>query len=151
MKRKTYTATVNAPAESVYAAMLGKGTYRKWVEAFDPTSDFEGTWEEGSEMRFTGVDENGKKGGMVSVIEKNEPNRYVAIRHIGMLDGDNAITEGPEVEGWAGAMEIYSFSEENGTTTVKVEIDTNEKYEDYFDKTWPEALGKLKEISEQGG
>ena len=51
-------------------------------------------------------------------------------------------------EQWAGGLENYSFWENNGVTTVTVELDTVEEYMDYFTTTYPTALEKLKEISE---
>ena len=58
------------------------------------------------------------------------------------------ITSGPDVDGWAGSHENYTFTEKNGKTVVAVDVDTNQEYKDYFSDTWPRALGKLKEICE---
>ena len=58
---------------------------------------------------------------MVSEISDNIPNRFVSIRHYGLLKGNVEITEGPEVEKWANGFENYSFEENNGTTTVTVD------------------------------
>ena len=55
---------------------------------------------------------------------------------------------GPKVEDWAGALEEYYLSEKDGKTFLSVEMDVNEKYKTYFEKTWPEALIKLKSICE---
>ena len=102
-------------------------------------------------MYFVGTDENGKKGGMVSEIADNIPYQFVSIRHYGILDGDNEITERPEVEKWAGGLENYSFQENNGVTTVTIECDISEEegHQDYFNSTWPKALNKLKELAEE--
>ncbi|WP_455169054.1 hypothetical protein [Aegicerativicinus sediminis] len=69
--------------------------------------------------------------------------------NLGILDGDNEITQGPEVEKWAGGLENYSFQETNGVTTVTIETDITEDYLDYFNSTWPRALNKLKELAEK--
>lgn len=151
MKKLQYTIEINASADEVYNTMLGIDnieTYNLWTAEFNPTSTYEGSWEKGSKIYFVGTDENGKKGGMVSEIVENIPNQFVSIRHYGILDGDQEITEGPEVEKWAGGLENYSFQEENGVTTVTVECDMADDYQDYFDTTWPKALKKLKELSE---
>ena len=89
-----------------------------------------------------------KKEGMVSEIVENTPFRFVSIRHIGMLKGGQEITEGPEVEKWAGSLENYSFEENSGITTVSIEIDVVPEYKDYFSETWPRALNKLKALAE---
>jgi len=152
MKKLQFRKEINASSQKVYATMLGlknKKTYEHWTSAFNPTSTYEGNWEKGSKILFTGVDENGKKGGMVSEIEEHKPASFVSIRHYGFLDGDTEITTGEIVEKWAGSHENYSFQENNGITTVTVELDTIEEYRDYFENSYPLALNKLKEISEQ--
>lgn len=152
MKKVQFSKDINAPAQRVYDAMLGISnieSYQQWTSEFNPTSTYEGSWEKGAKIYFTGTDQNGNRGGMVAEIADNIPFRFVSIRHYGFLDGDKEITEGPEVEKWAGGLENYSFHEENGTTTVTVEIDITEDHLDYFNTTWPKALNKLKEIAEK--
>ena len=152
MKKQQYTIVINASAKKVYNIMLGIDqieTYENWTAEFNPTSSYEGSWEKGSKIHFIGTDRNGKRGGMVSEIAANVPFSFVSIRHYGILDGDNEITEGPEVEPWAGGLENYSFNENNGVTTVTVETEVPEDYLDYFNTTWPKALNKLKEFAEK--
>ncbi|MEZ4852379.1 MAG: SRPBCC domain-containing protein [Bacteroidia bacterium] len=152
MKKIQFKKDIHASAEKVYNTMLGISnieTYEQWTAEFNPTSTYEGSWEKGSKMYFVGTDENGKRGGMISEIADNIPFQFVSIRHYGMLDGENEITEGPEVEKWAGGLENYSFHENNGVTTVTIELDITEDYLDYFDTTWPNALNKLKELAEK--
>jgi len=143
-----YKVAINAPVEKVFQTMLGRDSYRQWTAEFNPTSDFEGGWNKGDKIRFIGINKEGKKEGMVAEIADHIPNRFISIRHYGMLDGDQEITEGPAVASWAGALENYAFEEKEGVTTVTVEVDTNQEYLDYFNDTWPKALNKLKEISE---
>lgn len=143
---------INAPAQKVYETMLGlknKSSYEFWTSAFNPTSSYEGNWDEGSKIYFVGTDENGKKGGMVSNIEANQPAKFVSIKHYGFLDGETEITSGEAVEKWAGGYENYAYQEVNGITTVTVAIDTIDEYVDYFNEKYPIALGLLKDISEQ--
>lgn len=152
MKRLIFTIDINASAQKVYEAMLGlhdKSQYEAWTYAFNPTSSYEGNWQQGSKMYFMGVDENGNKGGMISEITEHIPAKVVSIRHIGMLEGDKEITSGEQVEAWAGSMEIYKFEENNGKTKVTVELDTVESFAEYFTETYPKGLELLKEISEK--
>ena len=152
MKKLQFKKDINASAEKVYNTMLGINnieTYEQWASEFNPTSTYEGSWEKGAKIYFIGTDENGKRGGMVSEIADNIPFRFVSIRHYGILDGENEITEGAEVEKWAGGLENYSFEENNGVTTVTVAVDAMEDYIDFFDETFPKALDKLKEIAEK--
>ena len=152
MKKLQFRVSINAPANKVYGFMLGiksKSTYEQWTSLFNPTSTYEGNWEKGSKILFIGVDENGEKGGMVSKIVENITNQFVSIQHYGLLKADNEITEGPEVEKWANGFENYTFEENNGTTTVTVDLDTIEDFLDYMNQTYPKALDKLKELCEK--
>jgi hypothetical protein len=152
MKRLHFKIRINAPLIKVYDVMLGisnKSTYEQWTALFNPTSTYEGSWNKGSKILFIGVDENGKKGGMVSEIAENIPNRFVSIRHYGIIKDDKEVTKGPEVEKWTGGYENYSFEENNGSVAVSVDVDTTGDFEDYMTETCPKALLRLKEICEQ--
>ena len=152
MKKLQFQIDINAPATRVYRTMLGLDnidTYEQWTSEFNPTSSYIGSWEKGTKIHFIGTGDDGKQGGMVSEIVENIPNRFVSIRHYGILDGENEITEGAEVEKWAGGLENYSFNEFNGVTSVIVETDVTEDYIDYFNTTWPKALNKVKELAEK--
>lgn len=152
MKKLQFKVDINAPANKVYDQMLGisnKQNYEQWTALFNPTSTYEGKWDKGNKMLFLGVDENGEKGGMVSEIADNIPNKFVSIRHYGLVKGNEEITEGPEVDKWANGFENYTFEENNGTTTVTVDLDTTEDFLDYMNDTYPKALDKLKEMGEK--
>jgi hypothetical protein len=151
MEKMQFKKSINASAQKVYEAMLGlkdKSTYEFWTEAFNPTSTYEGSWNEGGKIYFVGTDENGKKGGMISEISENKPARFVSIRHYGFLDGDKEITTGEQVEKWQDGRENYTFEEKSGVTTVTVDIDVIDDYREYFKETYPKALNKLKEVVE---
>lgn len=151
MKKMQFNVNINAPVNKVYDYMLGinnKKTYEQWTALFNPTSTYEGTWNKGSKILFLGTDEKGEKGGMISELVENIPNKFVSIRHYGLIKAGQEITEGPEVEKWANGFENYTFKENNGSTTVTVDLDTAEDFLDYMNETYPKALDKLKEISE---
>jgi len=152
MKKIQFKVSIHAPASKVYDKMLGiksKSTYEQWTALFSPTSSYEGSWNKGNKILFIGVDEKGEKGGMVSRIAENIPNQFVSIQHYGLLKAGKEITEGPEVEKWANGFENYSFEENNGTTTVIVNLDTTEDFVDYMNQTYSKALDKLKELCEE--
>lgn len=143
---------VNASAGACFDAMLGlsnKATYESWTSAFNPTSTYEGSWSKGSKILFVGTGEDGKMGGMVSRIADNNPNQFISIQHYGIIKNGIEITEGPEVEKWAGGSENYTFIEANGSTTILVDIDVIPEYKEYFESTYPVALQKLKQTIEQ--
>jgi len=149
MQRLQYTIEIDAAADKVVAMMLGKDTYSQWTAAFNPTSTFEGGWNKGDKIYFIGTSKEGKKEGMVSEIAEHIPNRFVSIRHYGILDGENEITEGPAVEKWAGGYENYTFTETSNGTKLTVDVDVTEEFIPYFNDTYPKALEKLKEICEK--
>ena len=152
MNKLQFKVSIKAPVNRVYDFMLGinnKSTYEQWTSMFNPTSTYEGSWKKGSKILFVGVNEKGEKGGMVSRIVENIPNQFVSIQHYGILKADKEITEGPDVEKWANGFENYTLEENNGITTVAVELDTTEDFVDYMNKTYPKALEKLKEICEK--
>jgi len=151
MEKLQYKVSIQAPVAKVYDMMLGISniaTYEQWTFLFNPTSTYEGNWEKGSKILFIGVDEKGEKGGMVSRIAENLVNRFVSIQHYGLLKGDVEVTEGEDVEKWANGFENYTFEDNNGSTTVIVNLDTVEDFVDYMNEHYPMALEKLKEICE---
>ena len=161
MKKLQFKVSINAPVTKVYDFMLGttsKSTYGEWTSLFNPTSTYEGRWDKGNKILFIGVDEKGEKGGMVSRIAENIPNRFVSIQHYGLYKADQEITEGPEVEQWANGFENYTFEEKDarpddpvgrGITTVTVDLDITEDLLGYMNQTYPKALDKLKELCEK--
>ena len=151
MKRLKYEINIQRPIDIVYDYLLGltnKTTYQKWTTIFSPTSTYEGNWDKGSKMLFVSLDDKGEKAGMVSRILENNPNEFVSIQHYGMLKSGEEITEGPEVDDWAGGLENYYFKKEGDMTIVSIEIDSVEGYEEYMNNLYPNALLKLKEICE---
>lgn len=151
MQKLQFKTSINAEVSKVWDIMLGISnisTYEQWTALFNPTSTYEGKWDKGSKILFVGTDEKGEKGGMVSRIVENIPNKFISIQHYGLLQAGNEITEGPEVEKWANGFENYSFETKENTTDLTVEIDCLDEYLDYFNESYPNALEKLKEICE---
>lgn len=101
----------------------------------------EGSWTKSSKVLFVGTDKQGKREGMVGYIRENTPNQFVSIEYAGILDGEREITEGPVAEDWQG-FENYTFEEQNGSTTVTVDIDVNDQMIEYFRNTYPQGAGK---------
>ena len=78
MENLQFIIRIHAPLDKVYDIMLGisdKSSYETWTSLFNPTSTYEGSWDKGSKILFTGTDENGEKGGMVSEVVENIPNQ----------------------------------------------------------------------------
>jgi hypothetical protein len=147
MDKMQFSIEIQAPPEKVWETMLGEETYKQWTSAFAADSQVITDWQEGSKAVFG----DGKGSGMLSRIEKNVPNRFLSIKHLGMIKNGVEDTESEEVKSWAGALENYTLEEVNGSTNLRIEMDISEAFKDYFIETWPKALAKLKEISESAG
>lgn len=150
MEKLTFTTIINAPKEKVWHTMLDDVTYREWTKPFNEGSRYEGKWETGSEMRFIGIDDNGKEsGGMYSKIKEARLYEFVSIEHLGMLSETGEIdTTSEEVKKWTPAFENYTFNEKDDGIEVFVELTVPDEWKDMFNDMWPKALAKLKEIAE---
>lgn len=147
----TFSVTINAPKQTVWETMLNKETYIEWTHAFHPGSYYEGNWEEGSEIRFVAEDD-GKLGGMLGKIVENRPYEKVSIEYLGEIKDGEVDTTSDEAKQWIGGHEDYTFTEENGVTTLHIELTApsiNKDMSDMFEEMWPTALAKLKELAER--
>ncbi len=150
MEKLHYTIQIDAPREKVWHAMLDDVTYREWTVVFDPSSYYVGDWQKGSKILFLGSDADGKKGGMVSMIEESKPYEFVSIKHLGMIKDGVEDTTSDEVKAWAGGHENYTFKDLGGEgTELIVDIDVHSDFKDQFNDMWPKGLIKLKEIAEK--
>jgi uncharacterized protein YndB with AHSA1/START domain len=147
MKKLRYSATVNAPVQDVWTTMLDEASYREWTRVFGESS-YEGDWNQGSEIRFVGPDGDGSVGGLIATVEENRPHELISLRYIGQIVNGEVDTTSAAAKAFIGAHERYTFSESGGSTTVDVELDSDEEYVAMFDDAWPLALEKLKEMVE---
>lgn len=146
MNTLRFTTTIHAPKENVWSTMLDDKSYREWTSAFNDGSYYEGSWEEGSKIRFLSPDGSG----MVAKIAENRPYEFISIEMIGFVQNGVEDTESEGAKAMAGAHENYTFSESDGVTTVDVDMDTSEEYRTMFEESWPKGLKKLKELCEKG-
>jgi uncharacterized protein YndB with AHSA1/START domain len=147
MKKLEYKTEINAKPEKVWKTMLEKQTYDEWVAAGWPGATYDGKWEKGARIRFLGADNQG--GTIAEVTDLKKP-EYIKAKHVAIiLPGGSEDTNSPEAKGWIGTTEDYYFTEKNGKTELKVEINTNPDWESMFNEGWPKALKKLKEICER--
>jgi len=148
MEKKEFKININAPREKVWEILWNDATYPEWTAPFAEGSRAETDWKEGSKVLFT----DGKGSGMVSKIAEMKPNEYMSFKHLGMVKDGVEDTESEQIKAWAGALENYILKNENGGTALTVEMSLGgipPDMLDYFSKTWPIALDKLKEIAEK--
>jgi uncharacterized protein YndB with AHSA1/START domain len=145
MERITFSTLIHAPKEKVWDTLWNEDKYQTWTSIFAEGSHVKtDNWKEGSKVLFLDPEGNG----MVSIVAANRPNEYMSFRHIGVMEKGAEDTTSDKVKAWAGAMENYILNESDGQTRLTVEMDISDAYKEYFLKTWPKALEKIKEIAE---
>lgn len=140
---------IDAPKEKVWRTMLGDQTYREWTSVFAPGSYFDGNWDKGSKIMFLAPEKDGKLSGMTSRIVENKPFEFISIEHLGVISDGVEDASAEAAKGWTGAHENYTLREANGRTEVLIDMDSDDEYVEMFERTWPKALAKLKELAEK--
>ena len=148
MKKLHYEIQIDAMVAAVYKTMLDLETYKIWTAEFGPTSRYVGSWDEGSKILFLADDEHGKVQGMVSRIRVNKPNEFISIEHLGIVEDGVEKDADEKSNSFSGALEEYTFIQNESGTLLKVSIDTLAEWENFFDDAWPRALHKLKTLAE---
>ncbi|WP_293312069.1 SRPBCC family protein [Pedobacter sp. UBA5917] len=140
MEKIEFKTSINAPAGKVWDVLFGVKTYPQWTAVFAEGSCVETDWKKGSKALFL----DAKGDGMVAVIRENIPNQYMSIKHVGEIkDGRE------ELQDWGESLENYTLSEKDGKTELLIDMGITKEWLDYFEKTWPKALDKVKEIAEK--
>ncbi|MBN8642082.1 MAG: SRPBCC domain-containing protein [Flavobacteriales bacterium] len=144
MKRLEFTIEINTSIEKIWETLWNDTTYRDWVSVFCEGTYVKTNWNEGDSVHFLTPD--GK--GMNSIIEKKLEHQYIAFKHISELENFEPQPVDETTSEWTGAMEIYELIPSTSSVTLKVLMDTLEKYIEYFETTFPKALERVKTLSE---
>jgi hypothetical protein len=145
MQKMQFQTIIAANPKKVWDILWNDESYREWTSVFSEGSKAETDWEEGSKVLFL----DGKGQGMVSMIAAKRPVEFMSFRHLGVVKDGVEDTTSPEVKEWAGSTENYTLADVNGGTELTVEMDLSEQWKEYFEKTFPKALDKIKEIAER--
>jgi hypothetical protein len=145
MEKQNFKITIDAKPEKVWDALWNEKTYQEWTAVFSEGSRVETDWKKGSKVFFL----DGKGDGMVSMIAENVPNSYMSFKHLGTIIKGKEDLDSKEVESWSGAEENYTLKSVDGKTELSVDMDITDDHKDFFLKTWPRALDKLKALSER--
>lgn len=149
MKKIDLDIVINAPREAVWDAIVDGSKFNAWTSVFQETSAFEGGWNKGDSIRFTGINEKGQTEGMVSEIAESTYPEFISIKHLGYIVDGVEDTTSEEIRKWAPSFENYTLEKlDEGITLFKLDMDTTEEFYDMFLDLWPKALQKLKEVSE---
>lgn len=152
MIKITFNIEIHASKEKVWDVMLADQTYREWTTDFQPGSYYEGSWDEGSDIRFLAPGKDGLPSGMISKIVRNIPNEYISIEHLGQVIDGKDDTESDDAKQWVGAHENYLLKETDGVTELTIELEggnVSQEMSDMLEAAWPAALEKLKHIAER--
>ena len=156
METLRFEIEIEAPVQTVWSTMLDDDTYRQWAASFQEGSYYTGDWEEGSTIRFLGPDDDdtndgnsGPDSGMLGTIVESRPNEVVRIEYTGLVDTGVDDTTSEPARQIAGTHESYWFSENNGVTTVAIEIDVLDQWVSMFREMWPVALDHLRELAQR--
>ncbi|WP_379962924.1 SRPBCC domain-containing protein [Epilithonimonas sp. UC225_85] len=146
MEKLKYQTEINASAEKVWDVLWNENTYTQWTHFFSPGSVMQTDWEVGGKTLFTDAS---RKNGMVSTIERIEEPKHLIFKHLGEIhDGVEDVTS-DKVKSWNGSLEAYYLEENDGKTTLKIEIDSDENFKDMFDNGFQKGLEIIKKLSEK--
>jgi hypothetical protein len=147
MHKKHYKITIAASREAVWNSLWDDDSYRDWSSVFAEGSKAITDWQKGSKVLFL----DNKNEGMVSVIEDRKTNEYMSIKHLGVVKNGVEETNTEDSKVWHG-YENYTLKDVNGKTDLLIDMqlgDIPKEFIEYFDKTWPKALDKIKELAEK--
>ncbi|MEH6307779.1 SRPBCC domain-containing protein [Olivibacter sp. CPCC 100613] len=147
MKTLEFTKEIKASTQKVWDVLWNKDTYSQWTSAFNPegSSTMQSDWQVGGKTFF--LDDKGN--GMVSTIKtKNEPYDIV-FEHLGEVMDGKEDTSSERVKSWAGSLEAYHLSENNGITTLKASVQVDEEWAEMMNNGFKVGLETVRTLAEQ--
>lgn len=139
MKILEFKTQISAPAEKVWKVLFTQHENRNWPSAVNEGTYFEGTWEEGSVMRFLDEENNG----MYNSVEKNIPNKELIMKHLGWIyDGELSPQD------WEDSTVTYLLESNENGTLLTGKINALDEFVDFFNSKYPSNFEKVKKLSE---
>jgi hypothetical protein len=143
MQKQQFSIEIKAPRERVWNTLWEDKTFRDWGNIIDEGQYMVGEIKEGNEVQFI----SSVSGyGVTSLIETLVLNEFVSFRQI--ADTKDSGEREREKE-WTGGVESYSLSENDGVTTLTVDIDVPPGQEETFKVRFPKALERVKMLAEK--
>ena len=143
MQKQQFSIEIQAPRERVWNTLSEDKTFRDWANFIDEGMYMVGEMKEGNEVQFI----SSVSGyGVTSLVEKLVQNEFVSFRQ--MADTKNSGEREREKE-WTGGTESYSLAENDGVTTLTVDIDVPPGQEETFKVRFPKALERVKILAEK--
>ena len=145
MQKLNFSIDINAPRHTVWKVLWGDKSYREWTSAFmEGSYAITDDWKEGSKVLFVGPDGQG----MVSKVDTKRNNEFMSFEHQGIVKDGIEDTTSEQVKAWKGAKENYTLRDKGKGTELVIDMDTSDAEQEYFQKTWPKALERVKDLSE---
>ena len=145
MQKLNFSIDINAPRHTVWKVLWGDKSYREWTSAFmEGSYAITDDWKEGTKVLFVGPDGQG----MVSKVDTKRPNEFMSFEHQGIVKDGIEDTTSEQVKAWKGAKENYTLKDKGKGTELVIDMDTSDAEQEYFQKTWPKALERVKDLSE---
>ncbi len=143
MQKKQFSIEIKALRERVWNTLWEDKTFRDWANIIDEGTYMVGEIKEGNEVQFI----SSVSGyGVTSLVEKLALNEFVSFKQ--MADTKDSGEREREKE-WTGGTESYSLAENNGVTTLTVDIDVPPGQEETFKIRFPKALDRVKILVER--
>ncbi|HMI07709.1 MAG TPA: SRPBCC domain-containing protein [Flavobacterium sp.] len=143
MKTIKKTIKIEAPKEKVWNVLLEDDYNRIWMAEFMEGSHAKTDWIVGHKVRFL----DNKNNGIVGKIAAKQPYDLIEIVYDGEVKNGEDDFESDSAKAMKGAKENYYLSEDNGTTTLSVESDMDERHFDMMSAAWDKALEKIDELA----
>ena len=143
MQKQQFSIEIKAPRERVWNTLWDGKTFRDWANIIDEGTYMVGELKEGNEVQFI----SSVSGfGVTSLVEKLAQNEFISFRQ--MADTKDSGEREREKE-WTGGTESYSLAENEGITTLTVDIDVPPGQEETFRVRFPKALERVKILAEK--
>ncbi len=139
-----FSTEIKAPKNKVWSTLWDDENYKKWTATFAEGSCAVSDWQEGSKILFL----DGKGDGMYCTIAKKTANEFMSFKYNGEVKNNVELPVDEKNSDWVNGFENYTLKEDNGITTLKVEMTITDGMLDYFNKTFPLALENLKKLAE---
>jgi uncharacterized protein YndB with AHSA1/START domain len=144
LKKISFSTTIKATKKKVWAVLWDDESYKAWTATFAGGSCAVSDWREGSKILFL----DGKGDGMYCTIAKKIPDEFISFKYNGEVKNNIEQPVDEKNSDWVNGFENYSLKEENGITTLTVEMTVTEAMMDYLNKTFPVAMENIKNLAE---
>lgn len=137
------TKQINASREKVWTVLLEDTYNRIWMAEFMEGAHAQTDWIVGHKVRFLDKDDNG----IVGTIKSKQPYDLIEMVYQGEVRGGQDDYDSEMGKAMNGSRENYYLSEDDGVTTLKIEVDMGEDWYEIMDQAWDRALVKIQELS----